>query len=456
MIRRWVLLVALLLIGTSVAADEQAELARAQSLAWSKQFGEAARLYASILRRHPGSRDATVGLAQVRLWQGHYRQARKLFLEFPRDAEAAEGAATAAYWSGDYRTAEREYRALLAKHPGRENARRSLSELRAASATTERIDVGVVDDDQPFRATRSEAGVSMFTDPLTRWDATVGTYRLSSDVTRGGAPFLIARNETVFPAAKLTVTSSLGGIRTPNHQSHVLGGLATRYRLFAHDTLTAGFTRREITTTATRLFPFVDVMSLRWQHESPWLASIGAERDRFSDRNSAHAFDGYVLYPIRKMGKWTFWTGASALARDTSQSRFYVTQINARRDPTGRFFLYTYRGAYDPYWTPLGLREARLIVGVERRIGSGTTMKVQVDGGAAHDRAITFWPDAGPDSFPAQIGTSTFPRTYGPWRVRLSTTTPLVSGLSLDLGFEHSTTVYYRANSFHASLARRR
>lgn len=455
MIRRGLVLAVVLAVAANVLADERTDLARAQALAWSKHFDEAANLYLHMLNEHPRSRDATVGLGYVRLWQGRYAEARRLFLRFPHDAEAAEGAATAAYWSGDFRTAEREYQTLLASHPGRQTARRSLGEIRSASATTERVDVGLVDDDQPFRATRTEARVSAFTDPLTRWDAIAGTYRLSSQVTRGGAPFLIAQNETVFPSLGLTATTSLGGIRTPDHRTHAIGGVSLRYRLAGHDSVIAGITRREIMTNATRLYPFVDVLSARWSHDAPWLASIGAERDRFSDRNSARAFDGYVLYPLRKRGKWTFWGGASALMRDTKDSRFYVTQINSTRDASGAFFHYTYRGAYDPYWTPLDLREARLIAGVERRIGSATTMKVQLDGGAAHDRGIAFWPPAGPGVFPAQTGTSMFPRTYHPWRLRASAVTPLAGGFSLDLGFEHSATAYYRANSVHASLARR-
>ncbi len=448
-------LAVMLLVAASAGADERSDLARARSLAWSKHFDEAAAIYASVLRDHPGSRDGVVGLAQVRLWQGRYAEARRLFQEFPRDPEAVEGAATAAYWSGDFRTAEREYRALLVKHPDRTLAQRSLDELRAASATRESFDAGVVDDDQPYRAARVEARVSMFSDPLTRWDAIAGAYHLSSDVTHGSAPFLVAENETVFPALRMTTTISFGGIKTPDDHEHAIGGAAARFKVAAHDTIGAGILRREIMTNATLQFPFVDVTSLRWNHESSWLASAGAEHDRFSDHNSAKAFDAYGLFRVRRTGKATFWAGASALMRDTAESRFDVTQINATPDPSGGFFHFTYLGGYDPYWTPLDLREARLIVAVERRIGSGTTMRLQADGGIAHDRGITFWPESAPTPVPA-VGTSTYPRTYSPWRVRLSASTPIAAGVSLDLAYEHGTTADYRANTFHATLARRR
>ncbi|HSP13759.1 MAG TPA: tetratricopeptide repeat protein [Thermoanaerobaculia bacterium] len=455
---RVLLLATLLAIAVNVAADETAAvLDQARKLAWSKHFDEASQLYLEVLRMQPKSGDATLGLAQVRLWQGRYGEARQLFGRLPGNVEAAEGAAVAAYWSGDYRTAAREFRAILASHPDRKTARTSLAEIRAASAPSQQIEVGVVDDDQPFRATRSQVRASLFTDPLTRWDATAGGYSLRSDAAgRHSAPFALLQNETVLPELRLTATTSLGGIRTPDGRSHAIGGASARIRIASHDTIAAAFQRREILTNATRLYPFVSVASLRWQHSSPWLASAGIERDRFSDRNSATAFDAYVLVPVRKSNQWTLWSGVSTLWRDTRDSRFYVTGINATRDGSGGFFHYTYRGAYDPYWTPQDLREGRLIVAFERRFGSGTTMKIQGDAGEAHDRAVVFWPDSGPESFPRDIGQSPFDRAYHPWRLRVSATTPLARGVTLDIGYEHGVTSFYRANTFHATVARRR
>jgi tetratricopeptide (TPR) repeat protein len=456
--RRVLVVLALLAIAVNVAAEDAAVLIdRARKLAWSKHFDEAARLYQEVLRAQPKSHDATLGLAWVRLWEGRFPEARELFRRLPGDPEAAEGAATAAYWSGDFRTAERELRGIVAAHPERKNARTSLEEIRSAATPSERVDVGVVDDDQPFRAARTQVQMSIFTDPLTRWDAIAGAYGLRSDAGgRRGAPFASIQNETVLPALKLTATTSLGAIRTSDGRNHAIGGIAGRVRMASQDTIAASIRRQEILTNATRLYPFATVISLRWQHASPWLAAAGVEHDRFSDRNSANAADGYLLVPMRKTALWTMWAGASALFRDTQDSRFYVTQINAARDPSGQFFHYTYRGAYDPYWTPNHLLEGRLIVAAERRIGRSTTMKVQADAGKARDRTVTFWPDAGPDPFPRQIGQSLFDRTYQPWRIRLSAAAPLARGVTLDIALEHSVTAFYRANSIHATVARRR
>lgn len=462
MTRRAPLVAAVLFAALTVSAagaDNADLLSRAQSLAWTKHFESAARLYLQILRDTPTSRDAKLGLAWVRLWQGRYQEARVLFEQLlaknGRDTDAAEGAATAAYWSGDYRTAARELNAIAKAHPDRQAVRRMLNELRSASATTESFDVGLVDDDQPFRSTRSQARISTFTDPLTRWDVSAGAWSLNSDVGgRHTAPFVVVQNETVFPALRLTITPSIGVLHLP-YGTHAIGGASASLRMAPHDSLAMSFVRREILSNATKLYPFVNVISVRWKRTEPWLGSAGVEQDRFSDRNSAKAADAYVLFPAGKIANWKLFAGASALARDTRDSRFYVSGITATRDPSGSFFHYSYRGAYDPYWTPQNLIEGRLILAIESQIGTAT-LRVQGDGGQAHDRAVGFWPDSGRTSFPSSIGHSTFDRSYSPRRIRFTSSMPVAHGMTLDVGYEHSVTSFYRANIIHASLARRR
>lgn len=460
MIRRVPFIFVLLLLAADLpAADADSTaglLQKAQTLAWTQHFGEAASIYGDILRIDPELHDAILGLARVRLWQGRYREARSLFGRLTGDVDAAEGAATAAYWSGDYRTAARELRGIVAAHPERDSARRSLDELRAASAPLAHVDVGLVEDDQPFRAARFEARVSAFSDPLTRWDVSAGAYGLRHDA--GGphrAPFATLQNETVQPSLRLTTTVSLGAIRTPDSKTRAIGGASANVRLAAHDSIAVAFNRREILSNATNLFPMVAITALRWQHTEPWLASIGVERNRFSDRNSAAAADAYALFPMATRRRWTVRAGVSALWRDTRDDRFYVTGITSTRDASGNFFHYSYRGAYDPYWTPHDLMEGRLIVVIEGRLGSGTSMKLQGDGGRASDKAVVFWPDAGATPFPAEIGRATFDRTYSPWRLRLSTSTPVARNTTFEFAYEHSVSAFYRANSFHAALARR-
>lgn len=462
MIRRAIMIVALALLAADVKAAQAPEalLARGESLAAAKKFDEAARIYLDILRDRPTSRAARLGLARVRLWQGRYREARDLFEQLlvrnRGDADAAEGAATASYWSGDYRTAEREFRAIAAKHPDRQSVRRSLAELESASQTIETAETSFVDDDQPFRALRSQLGLSIFSDPLTRWDASAGGYVMNSDAAgRHHAAFALLGNETVLPSLRLTLSPSIGAIRLPDGRSRAIGGLSTRVRAGSRDSVAFSYVRRELLSNATRLYPFVDAATLRWQQREPWLASIGIERDRFSDHNSAKAADAYVLWPFARLDRWKFFAGASTLYRDTAESRFYVNGITGTRDASGSFFHYAYRGAYDPYWTPQNLIEGRLILAIERR-GVRATVRLQGDGGVAHDRAVVFWPESDRTPFPSQVGRSLFNRSFSPWRIRLTASAPLPHGLTLDAGYELSATAFYRANTFHAALARRR
>ena len=90
------------------------------------------------------------------------------------------------------------------------------------------------------------------------------------------------------------------------------------------------------------------------------------------------------------------------------------------------------------------------------RIGKSGMVKLQGDGGHARDKSIGFWPQAGPTPFPLATGTARFDRSFDPRRVRLSIETPLTSDLSFNFGFEHSITAFYEANTFHATVGRRR
>src|SRR5712691_6143125 len=275
MIRRTLVIFNLIIAAATVAAGDREATARrlldAQALAWEKHFEDAARIYVDVLREEPQSRDAALGLARVRLWEGRYREARQLFAQLlgrnRADADAAEGAATAAYWAGDFRTAQREFLEVIKAHPDRETARRSLDELRSASAAIETVDFGLIDDDQPFRSARTETRGSIFTDPLTRWDLSAGAYQVTSNAGGGhGVPFALVGSETVLPSIRLTAALSLGVMRTPNGRTHVIGGASARGRLARNDSLSVAFSRREILSNATSLYPFADVASIRWNH----------------------------------------------------------------------------------------------------------------------------------------------------------------------------------------------
>lgn len=425
--------------------DLATELRLADELAWAKKFAEAEARYLAIVGREPRAR---LGLARVVLWQGRYAEASARFDELLRenanDVDALEGRASAAYWSGDLRRAVRDFRRVLALQPDRELARRSLAEIASLTVPSQRIAVAAARDDQPLEAARAEASVTFFSDPLTRW--TVVGAANHFDGYRYGArdmPSLRIENETRF--AKVTLGGSIGVF-----DGRLLGGASVSYREL---TLRVEHGPELAAATALGTDASSTVTALRWSRERENLiASVEVLHRNYFDDNAGRAFVAYAVVPMRR-NAWTLWTGASVTARDTDETRFHAIGVSSALD--AGFFRYSFRGAYDPYWSPDDLREARVVVALERTFARGR-VKIHGDGGFARDRGRAFGPDAGLTPLPAVIETYAFDRTYRPYRAGISADVALTAGLRLELGFERGATVDYRSNSFHAALVRRR
>src|SRR5215213_9198689 len=99
---------AVVLVGWAAIAAAD-DLARAEQLAWNKEFAESEALYRAIVEKEPASRRAQLGLARVVMWSGHYPDAIARFDALLRtnasDVDALEGRGTAEYWSTDFRGA---------------------------------------------------------------------------------------------------------------------------------------------------------------------------------------------------------------------------------------------------------------------------------------------------------------------------------------------------------------
>jgi tetratricopeptide (TPR) repeat protein len=420
-------------------------LEQAQQLAWQKQFAAAEKLYRQALQSDPASRAARFGLAQVLLWEGDYREARTMFRSIA-GADAAEGAATAAYWQGDFRTAAREFAAL----PDRDFARRSLAEIRSASDGNERIDFDGVDDNQPYRAWRSSATASMFSDPLTRWDVTAGGYSIRN-ITRGETrtePFAMVSNAYVLPWQRLTITSSIGALRFPDSSTRPIGSLTASWNRAAN-ALAITADHRELLTNASAIDTHASVtrFAASWTRYKPhdWLAGFEAGHNRYFDGNSGDYAQGYFLWPFAK----NFFAGASAAVRNSRETTFFLDSESSTL--TGNFYTYSYRGAYRAYWTPIDFREARAIVAF-----ATSMLKVQVEGGIGSDRARAFGPPSGLSLIPSNIFVFDFRRTFHPWRADVSWSAPIAPSYRVQVDVERSVTVFYAANGIRASLVRHR
>lgn len=437
----------LALLALLLASSSFADLRTAEQLAWDKRFAESEALYRQLLAGDPRSREARLGLARVVMWQGRYAEAIELFAQLD-GVEALEGKATAGYWSGDLRSAARDFRRVLAIDPNRESARSSLAEIASTARPSQRISVSGMQDDQPLDAMRAEVASTFFSDPLTRWSAIGGTYQLDAGrIGETSGRYAAVENETRL--GHFTFGGSLGVFEFPDGVRRPVGSVSVRHR-----NLTLRVDRREELASATSLRTHAasTTATLRWSHDGRWIGAAEVSRRRYFDGNHGYAAIAYAVAPVVQR-TWTLWAGASAAARDTEESRFRMTAVSSTRDQG--FFRYQYRGEYDPYWTPDGLLEGRLVLALERRSARGG-VKLHADGGYARDRGRAFGPDAGPGPFPASTFTFTFDRTYHPWRAGIAGDFALAPHWRIEAGVERAVTVDYRSTSVHAALVRRR
>ena len=442
--RAVVTVVVALWAATAVADD----LARAEQLAWDKKFAESEALYRTIVEKAP-TRRARLGLARVIMWSGRYPAAIShfdaLLRENANDVDALEGRAQSGYWSGDHRSAARDFRRVLQLDPDRDAARTSLAEIAATTRPLQRIVFGAVRDDQPLDVNRGELSATVFSDPLTRWTITAGGLNL--DGARLGtrtAEYFRAEADTQWRALGFSGSAGLFDGDFIGHASARRGALSLRVER-----------QPELASaTAIRTEAFSTTTTLRWSHErEPFIAAAEATDRRYSDDNNGQALIAYAVAALLKRGGWTLWAGASAAARDTAESRFRSTAVASSLQ--GGVFHYTYRGEYDPYWTPDDLIEGRAVFALERQLTRGR-IKIHADGGYARDRGRAFGPDIGATPFPPAIFTVSFDRSYSPYRFGMSADLSLSPSLRLDVGVERSVTIDYRSTSFHAAVARRR
>jgi hypothetical protein len=299
--------------------------------------------------------------------------------------------ATAEYWAGDFRAALRDF-ALVDDA----DSRKAVADIKAASAPLAVADASYASDDQPLRRAVASAAYTFFSDPLTTWTTTAGTYAFGRvENPSHMSPFASVSGNTVFPWQHVRAGASLRALRFPDGRTEPLGGISVSSGAFAFDV-----DRHEILYTLASLHdhPSETAATLAWKDQS---SQIALHAIRYFDGNSGRAFDAWHLLPVGK-----FSLGAAASYRDTDQSRFNGT-------------------AYDPYWTPRRLAEARLIAAAA--VGK---VRLHLDGGWAHDRVNG---------------------SFHPWRASADVALPFGATLSV----ERQSTVFYRATSFHLTIVRR-
>jgi tetratricopeptide (TPR) repeat protein len=417
----------------AIAAPAQAariddDLRAAERLAWQKRFAEAEQQYRDVLRRAPKSRAAALGLGQVFLWEQRYDAAatvyRGVLRDSPNDVDARKGLATAEYWGGDFRAARRDYAMVVRARPADAESRKALADIAAASAPHFASDNDFVSDDQPLHRARISGAYTAFSDPLTKWTASAGTYALSArGFGSATSPFVDIGGSTSLPSAHLRAGASLRLFRFPDGETKMLGGVALA-REWRGATINAAVDQHELLYTASSLRTHASetTTTLGWSRSSDAASSAAAlHAIRYFDGNSGRAADGYHLARVAHGAPGSLSAGAAASYRDTAESRLIVAG-NTRR--------------YDPYWTPLHLFEIRAVAAATLNAGRAT-VHLHADGGWARDR------DEG------------IRRTFHPWRTSADVVFPLHGAFTATIGVEHQSTVFYNANSVHLGFSGR-
>lgn len=388
---------------------------------------------------------ATLTHAQSLLWQKRYAEAmheyRTILAREANNVEARKGLATAEYWSGDFRSAQRDFRLVLRSRPDDKDAQRSLAEIASASRPVIAAAADATSDDQPMRRKVVSTSYTLFSDPLTKWTATAGTYALAAR-SRGygsaSSPFAQVAGDTKLPSLGISVSASLRALRFPDGATVPLGGIG-----IAHGPLRMSIEKQELLYTATslRAHPSATTASLAWTRGD--LSSAAVHTTRYFDGNHGTAADGFHLARITD----SFFAGASAAYRDTDETRFRL--IGASASPGAGGYVYSYTAAYDPYWTPRRQAEVRAII--TATIGAGrATVRLHADGGIGRDRDLVFGPPSGTTpggplfAMPIEIA-----RTFHPWRASTDVTFPLRNGSTITAGVERASTVFYRATTLH-------
>lgn len=455
--------IALVLPLLAHAARTDDELRVAERLAWQKRFVEAERQYRAILQREPESRAAALGLGQVLLWEARFGDAAAVYRQWlaraPNDIDARKGLATAEYWSGDFRSARRDYDAVLRERPADADARKALGDIAAATAPLVVSDNELVDDNQPLRRARATMAYTFFSDPLTKWTFTAGTYALEARSLGFGsatAPFASIAGSTTLPAIGLRATGSLRLFRFPDGDTKPLGSIALA-REWRGSTFSIDVDRHELLYTASSLNAHASetTTTLAWSRTTDASSSNAAlHAIRTFDRNSGRAADAYHLARVAHNARGSLSVGASAAYRDSDESRFRLIGASAAPLPGGGF-AYSYDARYDPYWTPRNLVEVRGIVAATVNVRRAA-IHLHADGGVGRDRDLIFGPASGASAavplFATPIEVS---RTFHPWRASADVTFAIRGAFTATVGVEHQTTVFYRADSIHFGFSGR-
>lgn len=372
--------------------------------------------------------------------------------EPPREArlQALTLLGTLAWWRGDLSTAVERFEAVLAMDPGREAAARPLGQIRAFTRPWLRLELGGIDDNQPYRRGRAVVEAGVFLDPLWRLRLEVTpaaldpppldpTASTTGDLRTTGR--VLAEVSGFLPDARLELTFGAGGL-LQGESSEWLGVASLGVRLGGGVRLRGRAERERYLWTAESADTLLMVERLevaldRAAHPG-WAGQLVYRHESFPDGNPVRTAFGWILAPLASNLR----LGGALSWQDSDESR-WSQEV----------------GRYSPYFTPEEQRVVSALAEVAIPLGSATARINGRWGVWARERTPNATPDTsstGPRVTPP-VGTgaptlSFVERAYTPWSVRLTLDAPLGGDTSLRLEAERETTAFYELNRALVSL----
>ncbi|MBW3671034.1 MAG: hypothetical protein KY432_05105, partial [Acidobacteria bacterium] len=286
------------------------------------------------------------------------------------------------------------------------------------------------------------------------WSLALGSRAFDSRVTEGDLSSARVGVESVLPWQGITLGVSVEPTRLPAGDTKWFGSAAIEKAFGAGFEGRLFYSRNELLWTVGSLERDAWVSSRGAEilyDRSGYLGTIRFREMDFFDDNEGVESSGYLLMPVSNR-TWSLAAGASFLVRDTSESRFVIESIDA--EPLAAGFAYSFDGRYDPYWTPINLREARLVASAEGDIGQSLRLRVDGTVGVAYDDATDFGPDSGPFAVPFETFETVYERRYEPWSLAI-TLQKQWEGVEVQVRLERTVTVHYEADEAIATLVRR-
>jgi hypothetical protein len=229
----------------------------------------------------------------------------------------------------------------------------------------------------------------------------------------------------------MQLSARLRAMQFPDDTRSMLPGASIEMRVNRASvlTLTAGRSELFYAAGAADSHATLDAITVRydWRPTTGWSASTSLSSLSYFDGNGGVDASAWVLAPVVKNRRASFDVGLSAAYRNTDETRFGLQNGKA---------------AYDPYWTPRHLMEARAVLAAALTL-RGSALRLHADLGAARDRALDLTND------------TEFDRDFRPWRIAASLSRPLSSSVAVDVTLQRERSAYYEANELQLSLSRR-